>query len=218
MRIELNKHSRTPLEALEGTTRLETFSDAVIAIVMTILILEIHVPEIETLTNIGALEALIPILPKLLSFLVSFVTIAIFWVNHHHFFHPIHKSDGALLWYNNHLLFWLTVIPFATAFIGDYPQIPLVVALYGFVLFMGALAFALMGHHVFFKSHLLPDSIPLSERRIQFRRTLVGVGCYGVATGTAFLNPTLALVIFIVIPVYFFIPQRVGLKENHTKE
>jgi uncharacterized membrane protein len=94
---------------------------------------------------------MIPVFPKLIGFLISFVTVAIFWVNHHHFFHPITKSNGALMWYNNHLLFWLAVVPFVTAFLGDYPTLPAVVALYGFVLFMAALTFTAMIHFVFLR-------------------------------------------------------------------
>src|SRR6185436_20268764 len=157
-------------EALEGTGRIEAFSDAFIAIVITILILEIHVPQLVTLTSAEAWQAIIPMLPKLAVFLLSFATVAIFWVNHHHFFHPIAKSNGALLWYNNHLLFWLAIVPFVTAFVGDYFSVPLVVALYGFVLFMAATAFTLMIRYVFFHSPLLPERVSFPERRRQSRR------------------------------------------------
>lgn len=202
----LNKPKPTPLE---GTTRIEAFSDGVIAIILTILILEIKVPEIHVLTTRGALEALIPILPKLISFVISFVTIAIIWVNHHHFFHPILKSDSSLLWYNNHLLFWLAVIPFATAFIGDYPTLPLVVAIYGFVLFMATVAFSLMCRHVFFKSELLPPTISLPVRKAEFNHSLAGVLFYGVSVAAAFIHPYISLGIFILVPIYFFIPHRI---------
>ena len=194
---------------LEGTARIEAFSDGVIAIVMTILILEIHVPQIHTLTSAGAWEALVPILPKLVAFLVSFVTVAIFWVNHHHFFHPVAKSDGALLWYNNHLLFWIAVIPFVTAFLGDYPTIAFVVSLYGFVLFMGAVSFTLMIHYVFFKSALLPDTVSEAVRAVQYRRAWLGVYLYGASAVLAFIHPYISLFIFVVVPIYYFLPQTV---------
>lgn len=119
----------------------------------------------------GAWQAIIPILPKLAGFLISFVTVAIFWVNHHHFFHPIKMSNSALMWYNNHLLFWLAVVPFVTAFLGDYPTLPLVVALYGFVLCMAALAFTLMIRFVFFKSDIFLESVTIQVREMQFKRS-----------------------------------------------
>lgn len=198
------------IEALEGTGRIEAFSDGVIAIIVTILILEIHVPEIHTLTNMGAWQAIIPILPKLAGFLISFVTVAIFWVNHHHFFHPIEKSNGALMWYNNHLLFWLAVVPFVTAFLGDYPTQPVIVALYGFVLFMAALAFTLMIHFVFFKSMLLPESVTPQVRKMQFKRSWIGVGLYGASVLLAFVHPYISLSIFVIVPLYYFFPRMIG--------
>lgn len=196
--------------AVEGTGRIEAFSDGVIAIVITLLVLEIRIPEIHQLTNAGALEAIMHLAPKLAAFFVSFVTVAIFWVNHHHFYHPITKSDGALLWHNNHLLFWLAVIPFATAFVGDYPGISLVVAVYGMVLFMAAAAFALMVRHVFFRSDLLPDTITRTMRRAQMRHTVVGMIAYAVSVGIAFVHPYAAIAVFVMVPLYYFLPRKIA--------
>lgn len=204
--VHTNKHT----SSLEGTERVEMFSDGVIAIIITILILEIHVPEIHTATSFGVWEALMPIVPKLAGFLVSFVTIAIFWVNHHHFFHPIEKTDGKLLWYNNFLLLWLAIVPFVTAFLGDYPTISLVVALYAFVLSMAATAFAMMLHYVFFRSHLLPESISIKDRRFQYKRSLLGVLMYGSSVALAFVHPYISLAIFVLVPLYFFLPQKIN--------
>lgn len=207
-------HSHKHAEVLEGTGRIEAFSDGVIAIIITILILEIHVPHVEVMTAAGVWRALVPLLPKLLAFLVSFVTVAIFWVNHHHFFHALPKSNGPLLWYNNHLLFWLAVVPFATAFLGDYPTLSGVVAIYGFVLCMAALAFALMIRFVFFRSALLPDSVSAMVRQRQFRRSLVGVGLYGASAALAFVHPYISLAIFVIVPLFYFFPQMIGVQES----
>lgn len=194
---------------LEGTTRIEAFSDGVIAIVVTLLILELHVPIIPVASNEAAFHALVPLIPKVGSFMVSFLTVTIFWVNHHHFFHPIAHSNGTLLWYNNALLFWLTVIPFASALLGNNPEIPLIVALYGFVLFMAALAFTLMTRYVFFVGELLPKSITMSSRRTQFRGSLFGVALYGLSVILAFLNTDISYAIFIIVPVFYFLPHRI---------
>lgn len=209
-------HKNINNEALEGTNRIEAFSDGVIAIIITILILEIHVPEIHDITNIGILHAITPIIPKLIVFLLSFIAVAIFWVNHHHFFHPIKKSNGALLWYNNHLLFWLAVVPFATAFLGDYPTLAPVVAFYGFVLFMSALAFTLMIDFVFFKSHLLSEEISIETRHIQYKRSLLGVGLYFSSIFLAFIHPYVSLSIFIIVPAFYFFPNMIGNKTNNS--
>ena len=215
-------HHTRASRAVEGSDRVKAFSDAVIAIVMTLLILELHVPDIHVLggaimnasqSNVAVWNALVDIFPKLAGFAVSFLTIAIFWVNHHHFFHSIEKTDGALLWYNNFLLFWLAVIPFVTAFVGDYPTVPLVVALYGFALCMGAFAFLLMARYVFFHSELLPASVSHATRLREFRHTWPGVIAYGVSVLAAFVSPYISLALFILIPIYYFVPNRVEVGE-----
>lgn len=213
--IHMVYHKKQKGEALEGTERIEAFSDAVIAIIVTILILEIHVPVINPLTNASAWHAVVAMLPKIVIFFISFLTVAIFWVNHHHFFHPIDKSNGALLWYNNHLLFWLAVIPFGTAFIGDYPTVSLVVAIYGFILSMGATAFMLMMRYVFFYSHLLPETVSLTSRKAQYKRVWFGVILYGASVPLAFVHPYISLIIFVILPLYYFLPQRI-LQEDRA--
>jgi len=103
--------------------------------------------------------------------------------------HSVARSDRALLWYNNHLLFWLAIVPFVTGFIGDYPTQPLVVALYGFVLMMAAAAFSMMAHHVFFRGRLVHDHVSHLTRKKEFRHALIGVACYAVSVVAAFLSP-----------------------------
>lgn len=192
-----------------STTRIETFTDAVIAIIATLLILEIKVPELHDVSTLGVLRSLVPIIPKFVSFAVSFTTICIFWVNHHHFMHSIQKTDNALPWYNNHLLFWLAVIPFVTAFIGDYPHVSFVVALYGFVFAMAGLAFALMGRHAFFKANLMHDHVPEELKKSEYRRAYFGVISYAIAVLTAFIHPSIALAIYLIIPLYYFMPRSI---------
>src|SRR5689334_928439 len=127
---------KNALTTVSSTSRLEAYSDGVIAIIVTILVLELHVPELHGTSVQDVLMALYDILPKLLSFAFSFLTVSVFWVNHHHFFHEIEKSDGRLLWYNNALLFWLALVPFTTAFLGEHPTVPGVLMVYCFVLTM----------------------------------------------------------------------------------
>ena len=152
-------------EGIDGTARIEAFSDGVIAIIVTLLIFEIRVPVLAEISNSAVINALMGMGPKFASFAVSFFTVAIFWVNHHHFFCQIHRSNWKLLWFNNLLLFWLAIVPFTTAFVGDHPTQPLVVCLYALTLCLAALSFSLMGYYVFLKSDLMPDSVSAAERR-----------------------------------------------------
>ncbi len=193
----------------QTTLRIELFSDAVIAIIVTLLILEIKIPELHELSNAAVRESLVHLIPKFIGFVVSFVTICIVWVNHHHFFHSVSRSDRSLLWYNNHLLFWLAVIPFVTGFIGEYPTQPLVIALYGFVLMMAIFAFRLMVRHAFFKGRLIHSHVDEAARKNEYRRSLFGIILYGISVAAAFIHPYISLAIFILVPVYYFLPRSV---------
>lgn len=119
-------------------TRLEAFSDAVIAIVLTIMVLELKVPHGVTFGS------LLPVLPVFLGYVLSFVYIGIYWNNHHHMLHTVHRVTGAILWANLHLLFWLSLFPFATAWMGENHFAPVPSACYGLVLLMAAVAYLLL--------------------------------------------------------------------------
>src|SRR5437868_13503025 len=118
-----------------GTQRLEAFSDGVIAIIITIMVLELRVPHGDTL------EALTPLIPVLVSYTLSFVYLGIYWSNHHHMLHAVQRVNGSSLWANLHLLFWLSLVPFVTAWMGENHFTALPTALYGVVLFMAAIAY-----------------------------------------------------------------------------
>jgi uncharacterized membrane protein len=118
-----------------GKGRLEAFSDGVIAIIITIMVLEMKVPHGESL------QALLPLLPTFLSYLLSFVYVGIYWNNHHHMLHATGKVTGPVLWANLHLLFWLSLFPFVTGWMGENHFAPAPSALYGFVLLMAAIAY-----------------------------------------------------------------------------
>jgi uncharacterized membrane protein len=119
-----------------GKGRLEAFSDAVIAIIITIMVLELKVPHGDT-----TLASLGPLLPVFLSYVLSFLYVAIYWNNHHHMLHASKKVTGAILWANMHLLFWLSLFPFATGWMGENHFAPLPTVLYGVVLLMAAIAY-----------------------------------------------------------------------------
>lgn len=201
-------------QRVEGTGRVEAFSDGVIAIIVTLLIFEVRVPDIDVLSTAGIVAALPALAPKFISFAISFFTVAIFWVNHHHFFSRITHSNWKLLWLNNFLLFWLTVVPFTTAFVGDYPTQPLVVALYGVNLSLAGLSFVLMGQYVFFLSDLMPESIPLRDRRFEWGRSWVGTIAYALAALLAFVSVYLALILLALIPFFYVVPNLLRSSEG----
>lgn len=177
--MRLHSHN-TP--RIEGTERIELFSDAVFAIVATLLILEIKVPHLSDPTStLAVYRDILPLLPKFVSFGFSFLVLCIYWVNHHHFYHQLTHADWPLLWHNCNLLFWLCVVPFTTAFAGDYPDVPLVISLYAFVLCMAALAFRFMARHAFFHSDLTGGKINVQSRKKELGRILPGVLGYAFA-------------------------------------
>ena len=120
------------------TSRLEAFSDGVIAIIITIMVLELKVPHGTDLADLR------PLLPVLISYLLSFIYVGIYWNNHHHLFHSTQHVTGAILWANLHLLFWLSLFPFTTAFVDENHLAPIPTAVYGFVLLMAAIAFYIL--------------------------------------------------------------------------
>jgi uncharacterized membrane protein len=200
---------RSPSDAatVSDVSRIEFFSDAVMAISITLLVLEIKVPHLTDMSGPGVALALLGILPKLLSFTFSFLTIAVFWVNHHHFFHEVERSDWRLLWYNNFLLFWLSLVPFTTAFLGEHPFNPWVAMTYCFSLFMAALAFMLMIRHALFSGNLVHKHIPLTERVSHYKHSWTGVICYGLSTITAPIFPPVSIGLMIFIPLYYIAPR-----------
>jgi uncharacterized membrane protein len=121
-----------------GTNRLEAFSDGVLAIIITIMVLELKVP------HGTGWKDLAPLVPVLLSYVLSFIYVGIYWNNHHHFMHVVDRVDGRILWANLHLLFWLSLIPFTTAWMGENHFGALPTAAYGFVLFMAAMAYLVL--------------------------------------------------------------------------
>lgn len=179
--------------------RLEAFSDGVIAILITIMVLELHVP-------LGAdLAALTPMLPKLLSYALSFVFLGIYWNNHHHMFQAVHKVDGGILWANLHLLFWLSLVPFGTAWLGENHLSPLPVALYGVILLCAGCAYYLLSRLLI--AHHGTDS-PLARAVGSDVKGLVSIGLYTTAIAVAYWLPTLSKTLYVVVAIIWLVPDR----------
>ena len=166
-----------------STTRLENFSDGVFAIVLTLLAFQFKVPnfsnDVDLMQNF---YELVRIAPYLLGFIFSFFFIAVFWVNHHHLYHVIKETNGTLLWYNIYFLFWITMLPFAIAMVGDHPLVPLAAVSLGFVLFMASVAAYLLFRYSYVKSKLVDETLSndsiksgLSKNMLAIVITLIGI-------------------------------------------
>lgn len=179
--------------------RLEAFSDGVLAIIITIMVLEFEIPHEASLAALG------PLAPKFLSYLLSFIFLGIYWNNHHHLWQVVKGVNGSILWANLHLLFWLSLIPFATGWMGENNFATIPVALYGVVLWLSGLAFyimvhLLMAHHG--KDSLLTEAI---GRDVKGLRSLY---IYTAAIPLAFVSPWIAFALYVIVAIMWFIPDR----------
>jgi len=179
--------------------RLEAFSDGVIAVIITIMALEMKAPHGESL------ETLRPLLPVLISYVLSFVFIGIYWNNHHHLLQAAERVSGAILWANLHLLFWLSLIPFVTAWMGQNNFATLPVALYGMVLLFAAIAYYILAHTLI--AHHGKNSRLASALGSDFKGK-ISVGLYAVAIPLAFANPSIAYGLYILVAVMWLVPDR----------
>ena len=182
-----------------GKARLEAFSDGVIAIIITIMVLELRVPHGDQLS------ALQPLLTAFLSYLLSFIYIGIYWNNHHHMLHTTQRVSAGILWANLHLLFWLSLIPFTTGWMGENHFAPAPTALYGVTLLMAAVAY-----------WTLQRAIMRSQGRDSLLAAAVGgdlkgkgsMVLYAIAIPSAFESPALAGAIYVFVALVWLVPDR----------
>ena len=186
------------------TNRLEAFSDGVLAIIITIMVLELKAPEEISL------EALIPLLPVFISYLVSFIYIGIYWNNHHHLFQITEKVNGKILWANLHLLFWLSLIPFATSWVGEHHLESAPVALYGFVLLMSAVAYFIL-QSIIIQHH--DEDFVLRRVIGKDLKGKLSTVLYIVGLALSFVNPWLSIASYIVVAIMWIIPDK-RIEEN----
>jgi uncharacterized membrane protein len=179
--------------------RLEAFSDGVIAIIITIMVLELQVPHN---AEWAALEALAPVF---FSYVLSFVYVGIYWNNHHHMLHAVHHINGPTLWANLHLLFWLSLTPFVTAWMGENHFAPAPVALYGFVQLMAGIAYFILARVLV--AHQGADSA-LARAIGKDRKGLISVLIYLIAMATSFVSSQVALFLYVAVAVLWLIPDR----------
>ena len=196
------------IEQLPTTNRIEAFSDGVFAIVITLLVLELRVPQIkDELSSWELRQAIVHLGPKFLGFAISFFIIAIFWVNHHQLFHSIKRSTRMLLWLNNLLLLFLTFIPFPTAMMGEYPNNPFAVMFFGATMTAAGGAFTLLRWYATIKARLFGEDSDEKMIRRNFRRSLAGPLLYLTASIVALFSTKIAYAIYIIVPCLYFIPS-----------
>jgi uncharacterized membrane protein len=180
-------------------TRLEAFSDGVVAILITIMVLELKVP------HGSDLQALRPMIPVFLAYVLSFVFVGIYWNNHHHMLHACEKVDGRILWANLHLLFWLSLVPVGTQWMGDHPMAPLPAAVYGIILLCSAIAYTILQGSIVRRHG--PGSV-LASAVGRDRKGKLSLALYGAAIGAAFLLPWISYAIYAIVALIWLVPDR----------
>jgi uncharacterized membrane protein len=180
-------------------TRLEAFSDGVLAIIITIMVLELEVPHGEDLA------ALTPLLPKLLAYALSFTYIGIYWNNHHHLLHAARGVNAGIMWANLHLLFWLSIVPFVTGWVGEHPNMVWPTALYGAVMILAAIAYTILQVAVV-KQHGADSELARGlGSDVKGKLSLAG---YAAGIVFAFVLPAVSYAIYVTVALMWLIPDR----------
>jgi uncharacterized membrane protein len=180
-------------------SRLETFSDGVIAIIITIMVLEMKVP------HDASWDALRELWPVFLSYVMSFVYVGIYWNNHHHMLHLAGEINGRILWANLHLLFWLSLFPFCSGWLGENDFAPAPASVYGVVLFMAAVAYLILEMQIV--SHQGPES-KLRKAIGNETKGKISIVLYLTGIGLAFMNQWLAVGVYVFVALMWLVPDR----------
>lgn len=179
--------------------RLEAFSDGVVAIIITIMVLELHVPHGDSFHDLQ------PLLPVFISYILSFVYVGIYWNNHHHMIYAVDRINGSILWANLNLLFWLSLIPFVTSWMGENHFSKWPVILYGCALIMNGFSYNILCRLLIREAG--PDST-LAQLMDKDWKGRTSVIIYAIAIGLSFLNSWLGFGLYVVVAVMWFIPDR----------
>lgn len=189
------------------TNRLEAFSDGVLAIILTIMVLELKIPLGDDLNSLK------PFIPKLLNYLLSFIFIGIYWNNHHHLFHAIEKIDGRTLWANLALLFWLSLLPVATGWLDEHIHSKWPAAVYGFILLMSSISFRFIEYSAL---RIKQQSNIVTESLQNQRKENITIIVYLLGIGIAFIQPEVSIVFYILVILMWVIPdQRIEKSLNN---
>jgi len=202
-----------PPELRPTNRRVESFSDAVFAIAVTIMVLEIRVPDSLAFANDAvAFEQFATLLAI---YVLSFVVVGILWANHHYLVFTLPKSDRATIWLNNHVLFWVTMVPVVARFFGQHPTSPRATAAYAFVVMMCTCALTLLRRHA---ARVTENEVHRALHHRVFRRAWVAMALYAAAIPIAFLNIRISWALLLILPAMFFLPVirvQAGMREVH---
>jgi uncharacterized membrane protein len=190
-----------------NTGRLEAFSDGVIAIIITIMVLELKVPHDRSPAE------LLKLLPILLSYTLSFVLVAIYWINHHHLIHLVKQVDGHILWFNLNLLFWMSLTPFATAYMGENHAMPSSVALYGLVQTACSISFLLLRRAI--SKHHQHQSELMTHHSQMVRKNHIAWLFSALSIPLAFVYVPFAFLLVIVPALMYFFPTKAASESKH---
>lgn len=182
-----------------GKGRLEAFSDGVLAIIITIMVLEMKVPHGDSLASLK------PLVPVFISYILSFIYIGIYWNNHHHMLHAAKQVNGKTLWANTHLLFWLSLVPFVTHWMGENNFTVWPVALYGIVLMMAGVAYYILAHSLI---GLHGKNSTLAEAFGRDWKGILSVTFYAIGIGLSFIKPWLGFATYALVAAIWFIPDK----------
>jgi uncharacterized membrane protein len=186
-------------------TRIEAFSDGVFAIIVTLLVLELKVPALQDHHSVSELgHHLLELLPKLLSWLISFIIVCKFWINHHHILGLARYADYGMVWLNSIFLMGQAFIPFPTAMMGEYADNPLAVSAFGLVMAVNTLLFMIL--HAYILRHLIKPELVQFQIPDIIRKSFIGVFCYLAGAAAAWLNVYLAFAAYLLTPLFFIVP------------
>jgi TMEM175 potassium channel family protein len=194
-------HSRLPEELRPDNRRIESFSDAVFAIVVTIMVLEISIPDSLAVSNDPA--ALSHFAGLIITYALSFVVVGILWASHHYLVYTLPGADRTTIWLNNLVLFWVTLIPIVARFFGMHPTSARAAAAYAFVIMMNTVAFSILRAHASNASH---NELHRAIHRRVFRKAWIGIALYAAAIPLAFVSIKLAWILLASLPALFFLP------------
>ena len=206
-----------------GTSRVENFSDGVISIVITIMVLTIKIPDVTKQSSARTLRHdLQNLLPYVITYAFSFMMVGIFWINHHHMFHLLGKTDESLLIQNLFFLFWMSLIPLGTVLVSANPKIPESAALYGVIMLLATISFAIMRVYTIRKNLVHKDADKEITAKIRWvtlkarTKSIIGSFAYLSAIPLAYVNVYLSYFIFLIPPIIFFIPD--GIDDERLAE
>lgn len=195
------------------TSRLEAFSDGVFAIVITLLSFQFRIPEFTSGVSLHQnFQELLRIAPNFFAFVFSFVFIAVFWINHHQLYYSIKEANTPLLWYNIHVLFWISLVPFPISMVGNHPTQQLSVISLGVVLLMCSLAAYLVRRYAHFTARLADKNITIASVKTGMKLNIIAIVFNVIAIGVSFFSVYIAYGIYVIILCLFIIPQKLEKK------